>query len=158
MLFLELPAPGAQELGNWLLSFALVLVIADRVRAIFWPHKPAKEAFVTKDDVDKLQGDHAVALDKLKTEHMSALRELKLEVERNLTQFVTRLEWRQLEQQIAQLNVDQRELAKSTLARYEQLNTTTVDMRVAVEALRGDLRRYLDLQTSLVEELRKKKE
>ena len=101
------------DVGMVVTALATILLVIDRVKTIFWPTKPMQEEYVRKGELD----------------------ELKTKME----SFVTRLELQRLEAQINTLSQDQKDLGKTTTAKYEDMCKSIGEVRLTIEQVRREV-------------------
>jgi hypothetical protein len=107
------PPITLSDIGMVVMALALILLVVERVKSLFWPFTSRNEEYVRR-----------VELDELKTK---------------LENFVTRLELQRLEQQLINLGQDHKELAKATNAKYDDMCKSLTDLRVTIEQVRREI-------------------
>jgi len=114
-LFAQEPYPviTVGEIGTWVMGLALILLILDRAKSLFWPSKPIAEEYIRRAELE--------------------------EIKNKLENFVTRLELQRLEQQIINLGNDHKDLAKSTQLKYDDMCKSINELRVSIEQVRREV-------------------
>jgi hypothetical protein len=119
VLFAQEPSVSAHEIGTAVLSMAVVMLLFERAKALFWPTAaprvpiPRAEEYVKRAELE--------------------------EIKAKLDNFVTRLELQRLEQQMINLGQDHKDLAKSTTIKYDEMCKSIDDLRVTVEQVRREI-------------------
>jgi hypothetical protein len=120
-LFAQEPLPTVtpHEIGSVLMAVAIILLVVERLKALFWPlHAPRSPIPRNEEYVKRAELD-----------------ETKIKLEN----FVTRLELQRLEQQMINLAQDHKDLSKSTTAKYDEMCKSISDLRVTVEQVRREI-------------------
>lgn len=121
----EAPNPTPGQLGTWLMCGVVILIIIEKVQAIFFKEKPTEQQTVRQSELQSLRADLTKDIADVKT---------------SLASYVTRLELVRIEDQIRNVTAEHKELSKSTQQRYETLAKDIADMRVTQERLNGAIR------------------
>jgi hypothetical protein len=108
----QVPSPQSAELGSLVLGIAILLIIVEQVKSIFFPSKPSSEELVKRVELNELKAQ--------------------------LANYVTRVELQRIEQQIANMMTEYKELSRSTASRSDELNKSIIDLRLNQEAMRRE--------------------
>ena len=127
IVFAELEAHGASavDVGIVITALATILLLIERVKAIFWPEKTLQEEFVRHAELDKFKAEQAVTFNELKA---------------RMETFVTRLELQRLEAQLTLLSSDQKDQAKASALKYDDLCKSISEVRITIEQVRREIR------------------
>lgn len=125
-IFAEVPAPQAGELGSWLLSLAIILVIVDSavsvVKAIWFPSRAL--------DSSNLASKTEVVI----------LNQNVLMMKEQIAGCMTRVDLTRLETQMMQIVENHKDLAKHTFNYRDKVTESIADLRVAQETIRREIR------------------
>lgn len=143
LLFAEAEAKTSvsfADIGMVLTALAVILLVIDRVKTIFWPSKPMDEEYVRKaelsQELTEIKTSHSKYVDDLKIDSNDQIKDLKEKMET----FVTRLELQRLESQILVLVNDHKDLVKWTATKYDDMSRSISDLRVSIEQVRREIR------------------
>jgi len=118
MPFGQIPTPIPSSLGEWVISLAMILIILDRGKALFWPNKPRTEQYVDQTQFSELK--------------------------ETLANYVTRIELKRLEDDIANLTAEHKELSKYTHDRVHELASSINQIHVRIEVLHRELHKDIE--------------
>lgn len=121
----QIPTPVPSTLGEWLLCLVVVLVILDKLKAIFWNSRKGDQY------VDQAQ--------------FSELKE-------TMANYVTRIELKRLEDNIATLTAEHKELSKYTHDRVHELASSINQVHVRIEVLHRELHRDIEQMSATITE------